>query len=122
MSHGIGGLYSRLYAGDVASFVLVDPAHKDMPTYAHSGMPREEWTDWMRNRRQPNTDSVVEADVGVQARGFRTPGIPVTVLAAAPRCDRTAEGGTRGCSTRPLVRYTPRYYGASPLPGTFRRH
>lgn len=87
--HGLGGLYARLYAAgrpvDVGGLLLVDPTHEDMPRRARPGMPQDAWDDWMRRRRMPNGDGLVEARLAERARGSRLPDLPVTVLTATRR-------------------------------------
>lgn len=87
--HGLGGLYARLYAAgrpvDVGGLLLVDPMHEDMPRRARPGMPEDAWDDWMRRRRMPNGDGLVETRLAERARGSRLPELPVTVLTATRR-------------------------------------
>lgn len=89
VGHGSGGLYARLYAAgrpvDVGGLVLVDPTHEDMPRRARPGMPRDAWDDWMRRRRAPNVDGLVETRLAERARSSSLPTIPVTVLTATRR-------------------------------------
>jgi pimeloyl-ACP methyl ester carboxylesterase len=89
VGHGLGGLYGRVYAmdrpGDVAGLVLVDPAHEDMPRRVRAGMPRDEWSAWMRERARPNADGVVEERVAERARRLRLPRVRVTVITASLR-------------------------------------
>lgn len=89
VGHGLGGLYARVYAADrprdVAGLVLVDPAHEDMPKEMRTGTPAGEWEAWMRRRRLPNADGIVEARLADRARRSRLPPVPVTVLTATRR-------------------------------------
>lgn len=89
VGHGIGGLYSRVYAQDrprdVAGLVLVEPNHEDMPSRVRSGMPTAAWNSWQAERSRPNGDGVVEARLGDRARAGRLPAISVTVITAAVR-------------------------------------
>ena len=89
VGHGLGGLYGRVYAmdrpGDVAGLVLVDPSHEDMPRRVRAGMPRDEWSAWMRERARPNADGVVEERVAERARRLRLPRVRVTVITPSLR-------------------------------------